>query len=1299
MPKKLVLPLLFWTLGVAGRVLAADPPPPANLPFRVTWTAQSPYILYSVHFVDTARGWAVGTGGLGEGGLILATTDGGATWSSQRKAPDAILYSISFVDATTGWTVGEHGLILATSDGGRVWRPQSSGTEERLLAVHFVDPLAGWAVGDHGVILATSDGGVSWRRQTDGRSRRNLRSVHFVDSSSGWAVGTEGWILATRDGGASWRESPSGTRSDLNSVYFASPAVGWAVGADTLMLATVDGGRTWAKVGLRSSGQYSPALFSIHFANPNVGCAVGASNLVLVTGDGGKTWDGRIVGGADLFAVQIVDATAGWAVGGGGPAGGGVIWAIQDSGQTWKQRWHRTIDLASIDFVTPLAGWAVGPQGAIVATGDGGKTWSEQSSGIPTDLLAVRFVSPERGWSVGKNGVILATADGGRTWRPQDSRTHAELHSVHFASPTLGWAVGAGGTILATVDGGRTWTRQAGGGDDDLASVYFVSSTTGWTLGRGRDGEVMRMTRDGGRAWRRVAVHTDLNIESDPVGGIHFADSATGWAGNVSGLIRSRDGGVTWTAQQIPDVSTVHAVYFANAKTGWALGSFDWRYAHQQRILSTVDGGETWRSEVAGDAEFRSIRFAPGSTTGWAVLKGGLLKATLSDQAPYAIEPSSPNQPAGVLLRWTVRHRHPEQVRYELAYRTGDAEWSPLRSLHWEPRSADGKVGVRWNPAANSIQAGSSISYRLTLSGPEGLTYVQDLGPYVYRSWWSRQGTAARVGLAVAGLLAAYLLTCFALLWLRPLGLLWLGDHLDLRSLLELVPGNPLAPLLGGLFTATALPYFSRHSRTRRAWIAKYRRGGARFEDLQPPVRQAFVAAPDCLDAWIERRQDAAHAAFERIRSVAQRKVYIGLPLCVGTAEEGRRLGEPKPADFAPLLAPACAVLAILGEGGAGKSTLACQLGRWALADPPDRLAAHRMIPILIEEETGDLLAAVTGQLKLMVGAEEVEPDLVRELLRAKRLLVIVDALSERSRETQKHVQSIHQAAPINALVVTARRSPDFGPVAVTELVPEPLTTESLVYFLTEYLRRVQAAQLFPGRESLQLADRLLALVEVGSARSSATPLLVRLFIDQAISLRRSQQPIDILPASIPEVVLDYLRRTNPQDPATPNFVPDDAIIDAARVLGWCSLGDPGLGKQPPANALVPGDFYRDGAREALAARRLAREPDPLIDRLIANGVLRETEPAGTKILRFSLDPIAEYLAALHLIDLLRDAEPQWRLWLSHIETVDGFPQRVCGFLLALEDGIAAYRRPFAIPAIDLPWDDCRERRAPDRLP
>ena len=70
--------------------------------------------LSSVHFIDAGRGWAVG-----RGGAILATGNGGKTWTAQTSDTQALLGSVHFSDASHGWAAGDKGAILATGNGGR----------------------------------------------------------------------------------------------------------------------------------------------------------------------------------------------------------------------------------------------------------------------------------------------------------------------------------------------------------------------------------------------------------------------------------------------------------------------------------------------------------------------------------------------------------------------------------------------------------------------------------------------------------------------------------------------------------------------------------------------------------------------------------------------------------------------------------------------------------------------------------------------------------------------------------------------------------------------------------------------------------------------------------------------------------------------------------------------------------------------------------------------------------------------------------------------------------------------------
>ena len=103
------------------------------------------------------HGWAVGDDGAA--GVILATSDGGATWGPQIAGTTEYLYGVAFRSANQGWAVGTGGTILVTTNGGGAWNAQDSGATTNLNAVVFSDATHGWAVGDEGTILATVSGG------------------------------------------------------------------------------------------------------------------------------------------------------------------------------------------------------------------------------------------------------------------------------------------------------------------------------------------------------------------------------------------------------------------------------------------------------------------------------------------------------------------------------------------------------------------------------------------------------------------------------------------------------------------------------------------------------------------------------------------------------------------------------------------------------------------------------------------------------------------------------------------------------------------------------------------------------------------------------------------------------------------------------------------------------------------------------------------------------------------------------------------------------------------------------------
>ena len=198
------------------------------------------------------------------GGTIIKTADGGTTWALQTSGTTTHLYSVVFVDTTTGWAVGGGYDIAGKAYYNCILKDRRRGPDmgpaerwNRLptlfggLRRHH---STGWAVGEMGTIVKTTDGGTTWTQQKSGTTS-NLSSVVFIDTNTGWVTcpGIER-ILKTTDGGATWTAQSSGSTKDFYSVAFADASTGWVVGGDWdddwastggAILRTTDGGNTW----------------------------------------------------------------------------------------------------------------------------------------------------------------------------------------------------------------------------------------------------------------------------------------------------------------------------------------------------------------------------------------------------------------------------------------------------------------------------------------------------------------------------------------------------------------------------------------------------------------------------------------------------------------------------------------------------------------------------------------------------------------------------------------------------------------------------------------------------------------------------------------------------------------------------------------------------------------------------------------------------------------------------------------------------------------------------------------------
>jgi hypothetical protein len=169
------------------------------------------------------------------------------------------------------------------------------------------------------------------------------------------------------------------------------------------------------------------------------------------------------------------------------------------------------------------------------------------------------------------------------------------------------------------------------------------------------------------------------------------------------------------------------------------------------------------------------------------------------------------------------------------------------------------------------------------------------------------------------------------------------------------------------------------------------------------------------------------------------------------------------------------------------------------------------------------------------------------------------------------------------------------------------------------------------------------------------------------------------MPEAVPDVFVDYLRRLNSGEEGAPRPVPDDLFIRAAQVVASMSLG----------KNLVPQDFSPEDAAGALKRDGVNGQESALINRLVASGVVERRTPGGYIVLKFSLDPAAEYLAAIRQLFKMKAASPEeWQSYLLSLKQTVGYPKGPEGYLTALAICYKFYKRDFSLPEVSFPWEN-----------
>jgi photosystem II stability/assembly factor-like uncharacterized protein len=303
-----------WGVGDRGVVWRSDDG-------GTTWTflqlppALSRYAFHDICFLTDRVGWIAGGTVLDVGGVprgvVLATTDGGETWSARTEIRFPYLRHIQFFDLEHGLAAGDRSTqfptgVLQTEDGGQTWHSLPAPQSGKWNAAAFLDLKSGVVAGDHGRHAVITNGSIL----KNGTGAHQLNALHSLSLDAGgraWIAGDGAALLRSDNHGVSW--TPMQSRlprlledvADFHAVAHLRNHV-WVAGhPGSVIWHSEDGGESWVP---QPTGDGIP-FTALHFMDAQRGFAVGHLGRISMTSNGGASWKTVHGGGRHLACLAI----------------------------------------------------------------------------------------------------------------------------------------------------------------------------------------------------------------------------------------------------------------------------------------------------------------------------------------------------------------------------------------------------------------------------------------------------------------------------------------------------------------------------------------------------------------------------------------------------------------------------------------------------------------------------------------------------------------------------------------------------------------------------------------------------------------------------------------------------------------------------------------------------------------------------------------------------------------------------------------------------------------------------------
>ncbi len=517
---------------------------------------------------------------LGGYGSIAVSADGGSTWreSEPLARVEEFVQAGSAVFART-----IDGVLSVTRDGGNGWNAPV--VPLTVSSVH-ADGTTVYVVGFDGTgsfsFLRGSNGGLSWEAIPD------LLPSHLA-VGEGWLVvqAQDGRLLRSEDRGTTWEElsDPPFTSAGSDVVLQAwGEAVVALTDRPLQAFVSLDRGATWSSQVL-DDASFASQRWLLPAADGLFAVTNGGAFHRLATPDG--SWQEVEEG---LPAGAFVEAASGGSAG-AWVAYQGMLYRFDPATSAWAPGSFRavrtTVDAVAVDGETV---WALVEGKIVHRSDDGGKSW-ERVASPGADVLAIRSIAAGDGkvWIGTWYHGVFRSDDGGASWIALDS-----FPSMIGQPGVQPWGVEdllySEGTLYA-----GTWAMVSMGGDDGnfaYAGIGLARSGdfgASWTIG---DGGLPSIGRDSRGETLR-----------DGVNRIVKADGKLFLSTYGSGLFRSSDDGATWepASSGLPGGVLDATAFLVDLveQDGVLFAAVGVARDTASGVVESRDGGLTWRAPAS----------------------------------------------------------------------------------------------------------------------------------------------------------------------------------------------------------------------------------------------------------------------------------------------------------------------------------------------------------------------------------------------------------------------------------------------------------------------------------------------------------------------------------------------------------------------------------------------------------------------------------------------------------------------------------------------------------------------------